>query len=142
MLVSICTLRSKKHIVEAAKTGREAIEKFETSYYDLALLDIKLPDMEGTELLTRMHRAIPKMMKIMITGYPDLENAIESLNRGADAYLTKPIEPIKLLKVVDDKLEDLEEAEKMTEKQLAEWISNRVKKLEQEKLNNRSILKP
>jgi DNA-binding response OmpR family regulator len=77
--------------VDTAETGQEALEKTKTRYYNLALLDIKLPDIEGTQLLTKMHRDIPKMMKIMITGYASLENAVESLNLGADAYLMKPI---------------------------------------------------
>ena len=47
--------------VDTAENGKEAIEKSKARYYNLALLDIKLPDMEGTELLTRMHQNRPKM---------------------------------------------------------------------------------
>lgn len=126
-------LQSKGYIVGTAETGREAIEKSEDKIYNLALLDIKLPDMEGTELLTKMHRAIPRMMKIMVTGYPSLENAVESLNRGADAYIMKPVDPKNLLKVVEEKLKEQEEAEKMTEEKVAEWIKLRVQKLERDR---------
>jgi len=123
-------LQSKGYIISTAETGREAIEKSEDKFYNLALLDIKLPDMEGTELLTKMHRTMPRMMKIMITGYPTLENAVKALNLGADTYIVKPVDPNNLLKVVEEKLKEQEEAEKMTEEKVAEWIKLRIQKLE------------
>jgi len=123
-------LESEGYSVETAETGREAIEKSEASFHNLALLDIKLPDMEGTQLLTKLHRDTPRMMKVMVTGYPSLENAVKSLNLGADAYIIKPVDPEKLLKVVKEKLTEQEEAEKMSEEKLTEWIKTRIRKLE------------
>lgn len=64
--------------------------------------------MEGTKLLTEMRMGTPRMRTIMITGYPTLETAIEALNSGADAYMIKPIDPRKLLKVIEKKLEEQE----------------------------------
>jgi len=52
------------------------------AFYKLALVDIRLPDMDGVELLTGMKQTTPKMVKIIITGYPSLENAVEAVNRG------------------------------------------------------------
>lgn len=72
-------------------------------------------------------------MKIMITGYPSLENAVEAVNLGADAYIIKPINAEKLLKVVGEKLREQEEAEKLTQEKVAEWIETRVRKLERER---------
>jgi len=89
--------------------------------------------MEGTKLLTKMHRATPRMMKIMVTGHASLENAVEALNLGADAYIMKPVNPENLLKVVEEKLKEQEEAEKMTQEKVTEWIETRVKKLEHKK---------
>lgn len=125
-------LRSKGYIVDTAETAREAIKKSEAQFYNMALLDIKLQDMEGTELLSKMHKETPRMMKIMITGHASLENAVKSLNLGADAYIMKPVDPEQLLEVVDEKLKEQEEAERMTEEKVTEWIENRVRKLEQE----------
>ena len=122
-------LRLEGYCVDMAETGKEAIEKSSAQFYNLVLLDIKLPDMEGTELLTKMHRTTPKMMKIMITGYPSLKNAVEALNLGADAYLMKPIDPEELLKVVEEKLKEQEEAEEMSKEKIKEWIETRVQKL-------------
>ena len=52
--------------VDTAETGREAINKSNTKFYNLAVIDIKLPDMEGTELLANLHKNYPKTKKIMI----------------------------------------------------------------------------
>jgi len=114
---------------DTARTGREAIEKTRRNFYNLALLDIKLPDMEGTELLRKMHETFPEMIKIMVTGYPDLENAIKSLNFGADAYLIKPVSVQELLDVVKQKLDEQRNMEKMTEEKVKRWIETRIRKL-------------
>jgi len=126
-------LQSKGYDVDMAETGQNAIEKARVKYFNVALLDIKLPDMEGTDLLARIHREKPQMMKIMITGYPSLDNAVKALNLGADAYIMKPVNPENLLKVVEEKVKEQKEAEGMTEEKIAEWIENRIQKLEQKK---------
>jgi len=86
--------------------------------------------MEGTELLIKLHRETPQMMKIMITGHPSLENAVEAPNLGADPYIMKRVNPERLLKVVNEKLKEQEAAEKMSEKKVAEWVETRIRKLE------------
>jgi len=123
-------VQQKGYKTDTAKNGREAIQKSKAKFFNLALLDIKLPDMEGTKLLTAMHENLPKMIKIMITGYPSLENAVESLNLGADAYIIKPVKPKKLLELIEEKLEEQSQAEKMTEENVTEWIKTRARKLE------------
>jgi len=125
-------LQQKGYNTGTAKNGKEAIQKSKAKFFNLALLDIKLPDMEGTKLLTTMHENLPKMVKIMITGYPSLENAVEALNQGADAYIIKPVKPEKLLTLIEEKLEKQREAEKMTEEKMTEWIKTRTRKLEDE----------
>ena len=125
-------LQEEGYEVVTAKTGREAIKMSEAQYFDLALLDIKLPDIEGTRLLTEMHEETPRMMKIMVTGYPSLENAVEALNQGADAYIMKPVDPPRLLEVVEEKLREQEEAESLSEEEITKWIESRIRKLERE----------
>jgi len=123
-------LQQKGYKTDTAKTGQEAIQKSKTQFFNLALLDIKLPDMEGTQLLTIIQETLPKMMKIMITGYPSLKNAVEALNLGADAYIIKPVKPEKLLALIEEKLKEQQQAEKITEKKIIEWIKTRARKLE------------
>jgi len=125
-------LQQKGYNTDTAKNGKEAIQKSKAKFFNLALLDIKLPDMEGTKLLTTMHENLPKMVKIMITGYPSLENAVEALNQGADAYIIKPVKPEKLLTLIEEKLEKQRQTEDMTEEKVTEWIKTRTRKLEDE----------
>lgn len=123
-------LQQKGYETDTAKSGKEAEQKAKTNFYNLALLDIKLPDMEGTQLLAKLHKNKPKMMKIMVTGYPSLENAMEALNQGADAYVTKPVKPAKLLALIKEKLEKQNQAEKITENKVTDWIKTRARQLE------------
>jgi DNA-binding NtrC family response regulator len=68
----------------------------------------------------------------MITGYPNLENAVEALNHGADAYVIKPVKPEKLLALIEEQLEKQRTTEKMTEGKVTEWIKTRARKIEHE----------
>ena len=88
--------------------------------------------MEGTKLLAKVHDTTPKMVKIMLTGYPSLENAMEALNQGADAYVTKPVKPAKLLALIEEKLEKQSKDEQMTESKVTDWIRTRARQLEDE----------
>jgi len=102
-------LQSKGYSVDTAETGREGIEKSKARLYHLAVLNLKLPDMNGAKLLVTLHKNLPEMVKIIITGFsPD--KAGEFLNLGADTYITKPVHPEELLKVVKEKLREREEA--------------------------------
>jgi DNA-binding response OmpR family regulator len=123
-------LEQSGYDTDVVKTGQEAERK--TKFYNLALLDIKLPDMEGTKLLAKVHDTTPKMVKIMVTGYPSLENAMEALNQGADAYVTKPVKPAKLLALIEEKLEKQSKDEQMTENKVTDWIKTRARQLEDE----------
>ncbi len=125
-------LEQNGYKTDTAKTGREGEHKAKKKFYNLALLDIKLPDMEGTQLLVKLQEKTPKMVKIMVTGYPSLENAMEALNQGADAYVTKPVKPAKLLDLIKEKLEEQRQAEKMTENKVTDWIKTRARQLEPE----------
>jgi two-component system alkaline phosphatase synthesis response regulator PhoP len=114
---------------DVAHTGKEAIEKANKSIYNLVVLDIKLPDVEGTRLLTSLRETSPKMRKIMLTGFPQLGNAVDSLNYGADAYLTKPVDPAKLLETIKAKIEEQKAAEVATEENIAVFLKSKAEKL-------------
>ncbi len=90
--------------IETAETGKEAMEKAEKRHYDLALIDIRLPDMDGTDLLVKMKEPMHDTVKIMITGFPSLETGVKALDEGADAYLVKPVKPDELLALIEEKL--------------------------------------
>jgi DNA-binding NtrC family response regulator len=65
-------LEDEGYFVDVADTGQGGIQKTEKSFYNLALIDVRLPDMEGIELLTRIRETKPKIRKIVVTGYPTL----------------------------------------------------------------------
>ena len=86
-------LRQDGYEVKSASSGKTAIDFCQGESFDIALIDINLPDMKGTALLNELNVWAPKTSKIMITGFPSLETAIEALNSGANGYLLKPFKP-------------------------------------------------
>ena len=115
--------------VDTAKTGKEAVEKSNVNFFNLALIDIRLPDMEGTQLLTAMRETVPKMVKIIVTGYPSMDNAVEAVNKGADAYVIKPvINTNEFLNKIKEHLKKQEESETYSEKKVKDFIETRFKR--------------
>lgn len=82
--------------VHLAESGRIALSRLEVGVFDAALLDIHLPDMTGIEILEAIKRRAPEIDAIMMTGYPQVESAIQALRLGAYDYLTKPLEWVSL----------------------------------------------
>ena len=78
--------------VEVARNGLEAIEKIENDVFDLVLTDMKMPGMDGLELLKTIKGTWPDMMVILITAYGSVETAVEAMKMGANDYITKPID--------------------------------------------------
>ena len=126
-------LEEEGYAVDTAKNGREAIRKSKVKFYNLALIDFRLTDMEGTKLLTRVNDTTPKMRKIIITGYPALQNAINALNKGANAYIVKPFDMDKVLQTIKEQLKKQEEEKKYNQEKVTEFIETRVRELEEEK---------
>jgi DNA-binding NtrC family response regulator len=122
-------LKNEGYAVDVAKSGSEAIKKSKATAYNVALIDIRLPDMDGTELLTRMKDRIPKVRKIIITGYPSMQNAIDSVNKKADAYVVKPVDLDKLLELIREQLKLQEAEKKYSQQKVAEFIETRVKEI-------------
>jgi DNA-binding response OmpR family regulator len=93
------------YITETVQTGKEALEACQKETFDVAIIDVKLPDMDGTSLLDTLKKFNPNLVRIIITGYPSLENAVQSINSGADGYIVKPFKPQKLLEQIKERLE-------------------------------------
>ena len=126
-------LEENGYTVDTAENGKQAIEKTEKNFYNLGLFDIRLPDIEGTELLAKVKDTTPRMRKIIVTGYPSLPNAVEALNKGADAYILKPFDMDKILQTIKEQLKNQEEEKKYGQEKVTEFIETRVKELEKEK---------
>ena len=134
-------LSGEGYQVDVAETGKEAIEKTEKKWYNLALIDIRLPDINGTQLLTELKEGSPKMRKIMVTGFPTLPNAVEALNKQANAYLTKPVEIPKMLKIIRDQLTLQEEEKTINEYKIGEFIKTRAKEFSERKKADMASIK-
>ena len=98
------TLRDEGFNVDTAPDGKTALDKSQVKHYDLALVDIRLPDIEGTNLLKILREKNPKIKEIIMTGYPSIENAIKVIDDGANAYLVKPLNPSAVLAKIREKL--------------------------------------
>jgi two-component system phosphate regulon sensor histidine kinase PhoR len=83
-------------LVQAAEDGLAGLEKARASDFDLTLVDLKMPQMDGMELLAHLTQLAPDMIKIVITGYATLETAIEAVQKGAYDYIPKPFTPGEL----------------------------------------------
>ena len=96
-------LENAGYLVETAGTGQEALEKAKAKRFDVALIDVKLSDMDGTDLLLKLPKA-SEMIKIIITGFSTAENGVKAADCGADDFLVKPVEPRELLSAIKEGL--------------------------------------
>jgi two-component system NtrC family response regulator len=136
--VIVAILEDEGYTVESVGTAKDAMDRTKRKFYNLALIDIRLPDMEGTELLAKIRDTVPRMRKIIITGYPTLQNAIEAVNRRADAYIMKPFDVEKVLQTIREQLKKQGDEAKFSQDKVAEFIETRVKQLE---LENAAVLR-
>jgi DNA-binding NtrC family response regulator len=131
-------LEDEGYLVDTAESGKEAILKTNANFYNLALIDVRLLDMEGTELLIRIKDTVPRMRKIIITGYPTVHNAIDAVNRNADAYLLKPFDVGKVLFVIREQLKQQKEEMKFSQEKVTEFIETQVRELDTATVNGKS----
>lgn len=131
-------LKSRGYSVTTARTGKDALEKVQKSCFNLSLLDIGLPDMKGTELLKKMKKANRDMIIIMLTGHPDHNSSIDSINNDADGYLVKPIRSDDLFAIVENKLKKQEEANLLSDEKVSEWLKSRLSRLALENTDNKT----
>jgi K+-sensing histidine kinase KdpD len=98
-------LEKKGYAVSAAPSAGVAIARLKERFYNLAILDINLPDADGTELLSQILEMHPDIIAIILTAHSSVQNAIKSLNLGAFAYLEKPLDTVHLLSTIERGLE-------------------------------------
>jgi DNA-binding NtrC family response regulator len=98
-------LERKGYAVTTAETGKDALKQFKQHNFDAALIDVRLPDVNGTDLLPEIKSLSPKTVKIVFTGSPDFDGLVSNGNKNMDAFLIKPVNPELLLSILDQKLE-------------------------------------
>lgn len=98
----------KGYTVDTADNGLTALKKMEDRAYRVVISDIKMPKMDGVELLRHIRKDYPMTRVVMMTGYVTLENALACLRHGADTCIFKPFEELSEMdKAVDDALKYL-----------------------------------
>lgn len=98
------TLVPEGYEVDAATSGKEGLELFGKSKYDLVLIDLKMPGMDGIEVLVNIKRQRPEQNVIIMTGYDTVEHIVESISSGAAHYLEKPFTPDTLIERIKEVL--------------------------------------
>ena len=123
-------LQHAGYLVDTAENGKQAVEMANMNFYNLAVIDIRLPDMDGIQLLTSLKETTPRMVKIILTGHPLLENAVGAVNKGADVYLIKPVNTDELLKVIKEQINKQKSEKEYGQEKIAEYLETRFKELE------------
>ena len=126
-------LEQEGYCVDRAENGKEAIAKSNVNFYNLAIVDWRLPDIEGTKLLGELKETTPKMAKIMLTGYPSMNNAIAAVNEHADAFILKPVDFEALLAKIGELLKQQDQARAFSEDLMVNFIETRAKEILQTK---------
>jgi len=97
-------LQREGYQVDTASTGRQAIEKIGEAKYHLVILDVKLPDILGTEVAGKIRSQNKEIRLVITTGYPDLADSIEAIDIGIEEILLKPINVEELLHVIKESI--------------------------------------
>ncbi len=105
VLSKILSEESDTYIVEDAEDGLAGLEKIKNNDYDLVLCDIKMPKMDGVEVLEAVKKIKPEIPMVMISGHGDMETAIQTMRMGAFDYISKPPDLNRLLNTVRNALD-------------------------------------
>ncbi|MDA8089007.1 MAG: response regulator [Nitrospiraceae bacterium] len=99
-------LRPAGFDIDTSADGPNALEMIGVKKYDLVLTDLKMPTMDGLEVMGEIKKRLPEAKVIIVTGYSTLDNAVKATMTGAYNYIEKPFSPESLLAVVRDALKE------------------------------------
>lgn len=105
-------LRQEGFDVNGAFNGREGLKKIEEDKYDAVLVDWKLPEIDGMEVLRIIKKNHPEVIVVMITGYPSVESAVKAMKLGVSDYVSKPFAPDELKETIIKAIEHSREIKK------------------------------
>ena len=94
-------LSSEHRLITTVGNAQDALKAFKSSYFDVVLLDMRLPDGDGIDLLTRFQDLAPEVQVVIITGFGDVDNAVQAMKMGAYDYITKPFDLYRLELVIE-----------------------------------------
>ncbi|HVP36743.1 MAG TPA: response regulator [Terriglobales bacterium] len=105
-------LKQEGFDVNGAFSGREGLKKIEEDKYDAVLVDWKLPEIDGMEVLRIIKKNHPEVVVVMITGYPSVESAVKAMKLGVSDYVSKPFSPDELKDTIIKAIESSRTAKK------------------------------
>jgi len=94
-------LLQEGHSATSVTNGRGGMNAIRQGVYDILLLDMKLPDIDGMEILKMVQEEQPGLCTIVMTGYSSISNAVEAIKQGADEYLAKPFTDDELINTIE-----------------------------------------
>ena len=94
-------LKKEGFSVEAVANGREVLQRLQGDFFDIVLVDYKMPELDGLQTLREIRKLYPDLPVVMMTAYGTVETAVASMKEGALDYLTKPIESTELTRALD-----------------------------------------
>lgn len=112
-------LGNEGYLIQTAKNGKQATDLTKKFHFDVALVDIGLPDISGIELLQRLKYFQPRIITIMVTGSSAIDDAINAVNKGTNGYILKPVKPKKLIELIENFLRE------KTTREIRDWINNK-----------------
>jgi len=98
------TYERRGFVVESAFNSKDALSKAQSSKYHLVIVDMKLGNENGLDLIPKLKKVSPESAVIVLTGFASIESAVESVRRGADDYLAKPFTPEELYSITEKNL--------------------------------------
>ena len=133
-LLSIALTEVEGFSVQLAENGEEALRKIERESFDLVLTDLKMPKMDGLQLLSEIVDSKPEVLTVLMTGYGSINSALEAIRGGASDYLMKPVDIAELVVRLQKVLEDRQRFVKLRDwaAQL-EKVNQELKKLDEMK---------
>ncbi|MDY6971475.1 MAG: response regulator, partial [Thermodesulfobacteriota bacterium] len=99
-------LSGENHLIDIRMSGRAGLDAILRGQYDVVLLDLKLPDLSGMEILRSVRKEKPGVYIIVMTGYSSVQNAVDAMKSGAFDYLAKPFSDDELLIAVEKAAEN------------------------------------
>ena len=133
-LLSVALMGAEGFSVELAENGEEALQKIDRERFDLVLADLKMPKMDGLQLLSEIVSSKPEIVTVLMTGYGSINSALEAIRGGASDYLMKPVDMAELIVRLQKVLEDRQRFVKLRDwaAQL-ERVNQELKKLDEMK---------
>ena len=93
-------LESRNYIVDEAEDGQQAVDKALQCHYDVVILDVNMPNINGLEALQKIKQHSPQTLCLVATAYSDLKDAVTAIKYGAYDYIEKPLNPSHLIKIL------------------------------------------